>query len=381
MSDFLPDPPRWKDVPSHATATERSAAMVARLLASPAPLTQVELARIRGRISAPRAAFPLRFWLTVTGALLLGGATAASAARLHLLPGWLTGATHPASAPAEPGKSTSSLRSHRPAAPTGTLESFPSPADPSDVVATATKPAARPPEPQFAPDPGPSGAAAPLRPRRGRTVASAEPPAPSQLSARTPVAAVPSVGMPATPAPTPESLPPAMESPSPLPTPYVAPTRRTAPERSLGEPWLSDSSRSQEAKDTSARLLSEAIRTLRAGHAADRALAFLDAHDAELLRGGFGHEALLVRVEALLALQRSAEALGLLDATSLGNVAASKSLRLTRAGLRAAAGRCAEAIADYESVLAAAGRPDERALRGRDACRRELTRAQPPLSP
>jgi hypothetical protein len=66
---------------------------------------------------------------------------------------------------------------------------------------------------------------------------------------------------------------------------------------------------------------------------------------------------------------------------SLGSVAASRSLRLTRAELRAAAGRCAEALADYEALLTTAGRPDERALRGREACRKRLTGAQQPSSP
>jgi hypothetical protein len=134
----------------------------------------------------------------------------------------------------------------------------------------------------------------------------------------------------------------------------------------------------QQADDTSAKLLAQAIRTLRVGHAADRALAFLDAHDDELVRGGFGHEALLVRVEALLALQRAAEALRLLDETPLGNVAAGRSLRLTRAGLRAAADRCPEALADYEVLLATSGSHDERAVRGRENCRRKLAESQQP---
>jgi hypothetical protein len=78
---------------------------------------------------------------------------------------------------------------------------------------------------------------------------------------------------------------------------------------------------------------------------------------------------MLLRVEALLDLKRSKEALDLLDSKALSSVAASRTLLLTRAQLRAAAGRCADGLADFDLLLARARRPDEQALYGRAVCR------------
>jgi outer membrane PBP1 activator LpoA protein len=136
------------------------------------------------------------------------------------------------------------------------------------------------------------------------------------------------------------------------------------PPRALPSPGASS------AAEGSAKPLVDAIRALRSDHAPARALALLDAHQAELSRGSFNHEALLVRVEALLALHQEPEALRLLDATTLAHVAAWRSLRLTRAELRASAGRCTAALEDFDLVLA--GAVDERAMRGRDLCRKKL---------
>ena len=74
----------------------------------------------------------------------------------------------------------------------------------------------------------------------------------------------------------------------------------------------------------------------------------------------------------MLDLKRSGEALALLDRKSLSNVPASRTLLLTRAELRAAAGRCAESLADYDLLLARTRRPDEQALYGRGVCRSRL---------
>jgi hypothetical protein len=78
---------------------------------------------------------------------------------------------------------------------------------------------------------------------------------------------------------------------------------------------------------------------------------------------------MLLRVEALLDLKRSGEALAMLDGKSLADVAAARTLLLTRAELRAAAGRCADSLADFDAVLARARQPDEQALYGRAVCR------------
>jgi hypothetical protein len=117
-----------------------------------------------------------------------------------------------------------------------------------------------------------------------------------------------------------------------------------------------------------AKHLAAAIRQLRVEQAPKAALATLDRHIAELSRNGLGHEVLLVRVEALLLLHRDKDVLRLLDGTSLTDVAAQRSLLLTRGELRAAAGRCGEALGDFEVVLAKSNPPDQRALQGRAAC-------------
>jgi hypothetical protein len=57
----------------------------------------------------------------------------------------------------------------------------------------------------------------------------------------------------------------------------------------------------------------------------------LDSHASELKQSEFAHEAMVLRLEALLDLKRSGEALALLDSKSLSNVAASHTLLLTRA--------------------------------------------------
>jgi outer membrane PBP1 activator LpoA protein len=166
-----------------------------------------------------------------------------------------------------------------------------------------------------------------------------------------------------------------------IPAPALAPARERTLDAVAAFPFPS-SERSHAPAQTpnpegsSAKPLADAIRALRTEHDPGRALALLDEHRAELARGSFGHEALLVRVEALLALHREGEVLMLLDATALAEVAASRSLRLTRAELRAAAGRCVEALEDFELVLART--TDERAVRGRDACRKRLAASGDP---
>jgi tetratricopeptide (TPR) repeat protein len=121
-----------------------------------------------------------------------------------------------------------------------------------------------------------------------------------------------------------------------------------------------------------ARWLAEALHSLRSNHAPNAALALLDRHAAELGRSAFVHEAMLLRVEALLSLKRSDEALDLLDGKVLSNLASSRALLLTRAELRAAAGRWADSLSDFDLLLARAQRPDEQALYGRAVCRSRM---------
>jgi hypothetical protein len=79
---------------------------------------------------------------------------------------------------------------------------------------------------------------------------------------------------------------------------------------------------------------------------------------------------LLTRIQALLVLGRDSEALHRLDAD--GNLPTE--LSALRGELRAAANRCADAIADFDRALSRArsGRVAERALYGRGTCRATL---------
>jgi len=126
------------------------------------------------------------------------------------------------------------------------------------------------------------------------------------------------------------------------------------------------------ALDLQATYLADALRELRVSRAPSRALAILDRHAADLSGGDLAHEALLVRVEALLELGRRSDALRILDGLPLPRAAAaSLTLVKVRGQLRAGAGRCREAISDFDAALAAAraGGPDEEALYGRALCR------------
>ncbi len=122
----------------------------------------------------------------------------------------------------------------------------------------------------------------------------------------------------------------------------------------------------------SAKCLSEAIHALRVEHSPATALLLLDNHATQLGKSAFAHEALLVRVEAMLALHRKGEVLRLLDGMAMTDVAASRSLRVTRGELRAAANRCADGLGDFDWVLARSKQADRQALFGRALCRKKL---------
>jgi hypothetical protein len=121
-----------------------------------------------------------------------------------------------------------------------------------------------------------------------------------------------------------------------------------------------------------AKFLSEAIRALRVEHSPGTALFLLDSHATQLGRSTFAHEALLLRVEAMLALHRGDEVLQLLDGAALADVAASRSLLITRGELRANANRCADGLGDFDLVLAKSKQADRQALFGRAMCRKKL---------
>jgi len=125
-----------------------------------------------------------------------------------------------------------------------------------------------------------------------------------------------------------------------------------------------------------AALLGAALRELREQDDAAGALALLDEHDGRFsARGALADEASTTRVEALLRLGRHARALALLDAQAPRPEGRGRELLASRGELRADAGRCREAIADFDALLADDGAADgaaERALYGRASCRARM---------
>ena len=163
--------------------------------------------------------------------------------------------------------------------------------------------------------------------------------------------------------------PPVATAPSPSPVPSVA---NVVPVPAPDPTIPAATSPKAQGRQGAGKYLTEAIHALRAERAPASALRLLDSHDGELSKGGFGHEALILRVESLLALGRHAEVLRLLDGTPLTDVTASRALLVTRGELRAAANRCAQGIGDFDLVLARSRQTDRQALIGRALCRKQL---------
>jgi TolA-binding protein len=118
--------------------------------------------------------------------------------------------------------------------------------------------------------------------------------------------------------------------------------------------------------------LAEALRLLRGQDDAPGALARLDDFQMRHPTAMLAREAVLARVEALLSLGRDAAALEALDGLALDGADVDRPVALARAELRAAAGRCAGAIADFTRARGGAGDGNDavaaRALYGEGVC-------------
>jgi len=174
------------------------------------------------------------------------------------------------------------------------------------------------------------------RPTRARAVQPAEDPPPTAVEA------------------------PAVQAPIAEPSPFVPAVRPGAPDV--------DPVAAAAATETAA--LEAAVTALRR-HADPRgALRLLAAAEARFPRADLKTEWATLRAEALLDLGDKPQALRVLDLLPAGSPAFNRRLHVARGELRADQNRCAEAIADFESALAAVPRDDEdeRALRGRAVC-------------
>jgi hypothetical protein len=165
------------------------------------------------------------------------------------------------------------------------------------------------------------------------------------------------------PAPRASRARPAAVEPPPLPAPDLAPPAAT--------PAPAPSAIAEEAA-----LVGAALRRLREHGDAAGALALLDEHDSRFSRASaLTDEARTTRVEALLRLGEHGRALALLDEHTPRPSGRGRELLVARGELRAAVGRCREAVADFDALLGDDTASDgvaERALYGRAACRARL---------
>lgn len=124
------------------------------------------------------------------------------------------------------------------------------------------------------------------------------------------------------------------------------------------------------------RMLARAIQKLRQEHDARGALVILDRYRARFPGGVLGAEAILVRLDALTSIGDVRSALATLDGLDISGARAAE-LWVARGELRSAEGRCREAIGDFDRALArrSAKEWQDRALRGRAACLRQLGQA------
>jgi len=122
-----------------------------------------------------------------------------------------------------------------------------------------------------------------------------------------------------------------------------------------------------------AGLLRQALSALRHDHDAKRALALLDDYDRHFGQGALALEATSARAQALLQLGDNVHALAILDSLPLRQEGHTGELRVIRGELRSLAGRCPDALLDFDAVLSAANgnAADKvaRALFGRASCR------------
>jgi len=165
-------------------------------------------------------------------------------------------------------------------------------------------------------------------------------------------------------------LPPAGPAEAPVfpPAPAEAPPPPPAP------PWPHTGGRHAPRVVPPAEeseVLGTAFRQLRSNGDAAAAIRALDEYDRRFPAGALRAEARIARAEALMAEDRRREALPLLAGLTDEDGELTRAVRITRAELYAEADRCADAVRDFDRVLA--GSADDaaggRALYGRASCR------------
>lgn len=193
------------------------------------------------------------------------------------------------------------------------------------------------------------------------------PPLASELLAERPDEPLPSrLPPPSSPPPVLHGAARPLPSSSPEPPASAAPPPSSSPPASAGESY-------QDTLLGESQLLDRAMSRLREAHDPYGALQLLDTYRAQFPQGQLRPEADLLRISALFGVGRQKEALAALDPLPLTEeTPRAMELRVMRGELRAAAARCAEAIADFDAALGQVqGDLLERTLYGRSRCHQQ----------
>ncbi len=177
-----------------------------------------------------------------------------------------------------------------------------------------------------------------------------------------------------------EPLPPASTVPGSAPPPTSAYSRAAPQSESYVAPPVTyeDETLAPPTRRSEPRLLADALAGLHAEGDAKGALALLAEHRRRFPNGALRSEARVAEVEALLSLDRRSEALRVLDSLVIERLPRGAELGVLRAELRAQAGRCADAIADFDRCATTprcGPQSEERAIFGRASCRGKLGQA------
>jgi TolA-binding protein len=378
---------RWRERAAERTpAEERAAELIAGAL-SPVEPSVHKLARVeRGLFSSTQPRMPSRllFRVAIVAAAMIAGAATVKAFEMARRSGWF-GLQSPASS-REPSKPTSSRAAAKPRR-TEALATVPTQGDATKTLPSAEPPsgkppvAAAPPSNVVASQPTTSSATTTLAlrslpqattPSQQRSTARATSrdaqlgpsPSPSPLGAEHTHPAPSAQPRLSPPAPAPLSVTPSPLPPAPLPMaraplpPPPAPTP-PAPQAPSGSDEV--------------RALDHAMTLLRRDHDGLGALSALDAYLARYPRGLLSREAHFARVDALLLLGRSDQALADLEVLPLDRGRRSTELLVIRSELRAR-NSCEKAVSDFGAALSQSPSAAllERILYGRGVCRSKL---------
>jgi hypothetical protein len=336
--------PRLVERTEGGQAAEDRAAALIRGSFVPRDPNPAELARITRTIASPtlrRRRMRVVFRLALAVVCVVAGGATVRGYEMVRRAGWLGGdpsRSNPAQKPA------AATRPKRRAAPAVALAPPASPpASTNDLTAVTSK------EEQD---------------REGQSASPAEPVNPgAPRSSRAALADLRPGGELARSAP--EDQPPRLEPPAPpAPPSALPPSGPPLAARALAQPPVI----SEEVRE-----IDRAIGYLRRDHDAVTALAALDTYLGRYPQGALAKEARLARIDALLLLGRTDQALSALEVTSFDPGLRSTELLVVRAELRAAKD-CHRAEQDFTTALRRS--PDarllERILYGRGACRAKL---------